>query len=306
MDKIAAKVLKNSINLKKSQKVLIITDTKCQKIGNAFLNAAKKISKEVVLIKIPVSKVPGKEPPKKAADYMKKFNVVIAPTWGSLTHTKAVQAAKKKGVKVATLPGITEKIFKQSLTADFKKVEKLTNKLHNKIKKAKVIRVTTPSGSIIEFKPRKWILDTGIIKKGVGNLPGGEVFCAPKEGTTNAVVVIDSFKNDGQTFAPKGTRIAVVDGSAIVISRECNIAKLFRKIKNSTNIAEFGIGTNYKAKVIGNILQDEKVLGTCHIAFGNNTSMGGKVYSEMHLDAILFNPTIWADKKMIMKKGKIL
>ncbi|MDP4012103.1 MAG: aminopeptidase [Candidatus Nanoarchaeia archaeon] len=307
MEKIAADILKNSLNLKKNQKVLIITDNKCEKIGEALFKAAKKVSKEVILTKIPVSHIPGTEPPKKIASFMQKFDVVLAPTWGSLTHTKAVQIARKKGVTIATLPGITGKIMKQSMTANFKKVEKITQKLYSKIKNAKKLKITTPSGTNIILQPRRWILDTGIIKKSeVGNLPGGELFCAPKEKITDGIIVVDSFRNNSEVFAPKGTSIVVVDGEAIITTKNCKLTKLFRTIKNSTNIAEFGIGTNYKAKVIGNILQDEKVLGTCHIAFGNNTSMGGKVYSKMHLDCILFKPTIYADKKIIMKKGKII
>jgi len=76
--------------------------------------------------------------------------------------------------------------------------------------------------------------------------------------------------------------------------------------KNARNVAEFGIGTNDKAKIIGNILQDEKVMGTCHIAFGNNSAMGGKVYSEVHVDTILERPTIIIDGKILMKDGKFV
>lgn len=302
--KIALKVLKNCTNIKKSEKILIITDKNKGKIAEYFFKAASKLSDFVVLVKIPVEKIHGTEPPKKIASFMKKFNVIIAPTTGSLTHTKAVQEAAKKGIKVATLPGITEKIMHQSLTADFSKVEKLTKELYSKIKNTKKIKITTPSGTNLIFKPRKWILDTGKITK-VGNLPGGELFCAPLESTSNGLIIIDSMCNDKEIFAPKGTSIVVLDGKAAIIVRECKLAKLFRKLKNATNIAEFGIGTNYKAKIIGNILQDEKAISTCHIAFGNNTSMGGKIYSKMHLDAILFKPTIYADKKLIMKNGEI-
>lgn len=306
MEKIASKTLKKSVKLKKNEKVLIITDKKCQKVGKAFFDAAKKISSVVVMVNIPVSHIPGTEPPKKIASFMKKFDVIIAPTWGSLTHTKAIQKVRKNR-KVVTLPGITERITKESLTADFKKVERLTLKLLKKLKSAEKIKVTTPSGSNIILYPRKWLLDTGILRRGkVENLPAGEIFTAPLEGKTDGVLVVDSFKNDGDVFAPKGTAIVIMDGEAVIINRECKISKLFRKIKDSRNIAEFGIGTNYKAKVIGNILQDEKAISTCHIAFGNNTSMGGKIYSEMHLDCILFKPTIHADKKLIMKNGKII
>lgn len=307
LESTALNVLKKCLNIKKGEKVLIITDKNKEKLADSFFNASKKLTNEVILVKIPVAKVHGTEPPQKVASFMKKFDVIIAPTSKSLTHTKASQNAAKSGARVATLPGITEEITKQSLTADFSKVEKLTHKLYSKLKNAKTIKILTPSGTNIVLNPRKWILDTGIIKNGsVGNLPAGEIFCAPIERKTDGIIVIDSMRDNGEIYAPKGTNIVVLEGNAAIIVGKSKLETYFKTIKNGTNIAEFGIGTNYKAKIIGNILQDEKVMGTCHIAFGNNTSMGGKIYSKMHMDAILFNPTIYADKQLIMKKGIII
>ena len=76
--------------------------------------------------------------------------------------------------------------------------------------------------------------------------------------------------------------------------------------KEARNIAEFGIGTNDKAKITGNILEDEKVIGTCHIALGNNAGFGGKINVQLHLDGIIKKPTIWVDNKKIMENGKFL
>ena len=307
MLKIALNVLKKCLNIKKNENVLIITDKNKGKIADYFFKAATKLANNVVLAKIPVAKVHGTEPPAKIAKFMKKFDVILAPTSKSLTHTKAVQKAKKNA-RIATLPDITEKIMSQSLTADFSKVEKLTRKLHSKLKNAKKIKILTPSGTNLILYPRKWILDTGTInKKGsVGNLPAGEIFCAPLELKTDGVLVIDSMQDNGEIYAPKGTSIVIIDGKAAIIAGKSKLEHYFRTIKNSTNVAEFSIGTNYKAKIIGNILQDEKVLGTAHIAFGSNFDFGGRIKSGMHLDTILFKPTIYADKKLIMRKGVLV
>ena len=77
------------------------------------------------------------------------------------------------------------------------------------------------------------------------------------------------------------------------------------KNKLYKNVAELGIGTNYKAKIRGNILEDEKVLGTCHIAFGNNKHFGGKVDVPFHVDFVIQNPTIYSDDVLILKDGKL-
>ena len=75
--------------------------------------------------------------------------------------------------------------------------------------------------------------------------------------------------------------------------------------KNAFNIAELGIGTNPKAIITGNILEDEKVLGTAHIAFGKNSSFGGKVDVPIHIDGVFNKPTIYVDKKLIIDDGKL-
>jgi leucyl aminopeptidase (aminopeptidase T) len=72
------------------------------------------------------------------------------------------------------------------------------------------------------------------------------------------------------------------------------------------NVAEFGIGTNYKAKLTGVILEDEKVMGTIHIALGDNISMGGIVSVPSHLDGLVKNPTVEVDGNIIMKNGKFI
>jgi len=301
-------ILNNCLNVNKKDRVLIVTDKKRREIGEAIKKEAEKITNIVDLILIPIPEVSGTEPSKQVAKQMLDYSIVIAPTTMSITHTNASINAAKKGAKVATLPGINEKIMKQSMLADYNKIEEFTKKVYSKVKSAKNISIQTPSGTVLVFsvKGRKWNLDTGKIR-GVGNLPGGEVFIAPLEGTTNGRMVIDQFKNDKEVFAQKRTVITIKNGNAVNVSdKKCKIAKLFNKIKNGTNIAEFGIGTNYKAKLIGNILQDEKAVGTCHIAFGSNFSMGGKIKTDMHIDTILRSPTIVIDGKVIIKKGKLV
>jgi len=69
------------------------------------------------------------------------------------------------------------------------------------------------------------------------------------------------------------------------------------------NIAELGIGTNDKAKLVGSVLEDEKVMGTVHMALGDNMSMGGKISVRSHLDGIILKPTLVVDGVTLMKDG---
>ena len=306
LDSAAKKIIRDVLFVSKRDKILIITDKKRKKIGDILFKEAAKIT-ESFLVFIPVAKYPGEEPPRKIGDLMLKYNKIIAPTSGSLTHTKVTNKAFRKGAIIATLPGITEEIMKKSINISYKDLMSKNNDLYKKLRGTKKNKINTNSSTFLEFRTRKWIKDSGNFKKEkVGNLPAGEVFTAPCEESCKGQIVIDWARHNGVTYASKGTKILIDNGSVISISRRCELSKIFKNIKNSKNIAEFGIGTNPKAKLIGNILQDEKANGTCHIAFGNNTSMGGLIYSKIHLDTILIRPTIYADNKKIMKNGRLI
>jgi len=303
-----SQILQRSLAIKQGEKVLIVTDKKELHVAKKFFIAAKKLSKNTRLLLKPVGKYDGEEPPSNVAKEMRESDVTIAVTTYSLSHTKARREASKAGARIASLPGFTEQMF-SALQADPFLLNKKGEVIIKILKKTNNIRILTKSGTNIFFsiKNRKIFNDDGLyIKKGdFGNLPAGEVCLAPLEGTAQGIIVIDNMRDGKEIFAKSRTAITVKKGKAVAISdKNCKLAKYFRTIKNAKNIAEFGIGTNYKAKVIGYILQDEKVAGTCHIAFGNSTALGGKVYSSVHIDAIMFKPTIFADNKTIMKNGK--
>ena len=105
------------LKIKKKDSVLIITDKKREKIAKAIYKESLKICK-TTLVKMPVAEHSGQEPPKRVAEIMKQYSFVIAPTSGSITHTKASQNAVENGTTVATLPGITEQIMQQSINTN--------------------------------------------------------------------------------------------------------------------------------------------------------------------------------------------
>lgn len=302
-----SQILQKSLAIKRGEKVLILTDK--LELGNAkkFFEAAKKLSENTTMLLKTVGNHSGEEPSTRIAGEMKKFNVIIAVTTHSLTHTKARISASKKGARVASIPGFNGKMM-AALHAESSKIRQISMRIKKVLQKPKIVRVVSPSGTDISFHTRKHIeIDDGILRKrgAAGNLPAGEAYFAPLEGTANGTIVIDSMKNC-RAYAKSGTRVLVKNGKAASVSdKKSLLAKYIFRIKNADNIAELGIGTNYRAKVIGFILQDEKAAGTCHIAFGNSAAIGGKVYSKIHVDAILFKPTIFADGRMIMKNGKL-
>ena len=301
----------NTINeilkIKKHEKVLVLTDKGMKSIANLFLKAAKKLSNNVDLLKIKPTGRNGAEPSISTAKKMKQYDILILATSYSLTHTNARRNACKTGARAASLPHFEKKML-PTLKVNYKEMQKLTKKVARKLQSIKAknqkLHITSPSGTnlTLEIGPRV-ISDVGIIKKGeVNNLPAGEVFFAPKN--TNGILVFNLLGKQ----IKKLTKIIIKNNKITNFqnSKEGNVLKKILNVRNGKYVAEFGIGTNSKAKIIGNILQDEKALGTSHIAFGDNISMGGKNNSSVHQDVIIFKPTITINNKTAIRNKTIM
>ncbi len=305
--------LRDCMGLKKEETLLIVTDETKKEIALALHEVGKEICKESILIEMKSREINGQEPPAQIAEMMKMVDVVVCPTAKSLTHTNARREASKLGVRVGTMPGITVDCMVRCLNADYDKVVKLTDFIIDRMKDISNIRVLTEKGTdiIMPVKGRNVLPSYGVMKnKGEsGNLPSGEVYLAPLEDLTNGTVVIDgSMAGIGMLKTP--LTIEVINGYAEKITggeeAERLIEMLDKTGRDARAVAEFGIGTNYKAKLTGMILEDEKVFGTIHVAFGNNISMGGRISVCSHLDGLIIEPDVYFDDKLIMKKGKMI
>lgn len=305
--------VRDCVGLQPGEKTLIITDEPLRNIGYALWNAAKELGSETLLVEMMPRKSNGEEPPAEVAELMKQFDVVLCPTSRSLTHTNARRSACELGVRVATLPGVTEEIMVRCMNADYHKIAERTDTLVARMSTLQTIRVTSPAGTdiIMPMKGRKAIASTGLIRsRGAwGNLPTGEAYLAPLEGLSNGVVVVDgSMATVGLVNDP--IRIKVENGFATDITGGAEAQRLIELLEphgaDGRNVAEFGIGTNDRAILTGVILEDEKVMGTIHIAFGDNKSMGGTVRAASHLDGLVKQPTVWFDDECIMKDGEFL
>jgi len=314
LDSASVIAIRDCMGAKRNEKILIISDEQKRKIGFSLYENALRLGIESLYVEMKSRKQNGEEPPKEIAELMQKFDVVFCPTTKSLTHTDARRAASANGVRVATFPGITENVMIRGMNADYKKIAKLSIKLVNILEQGKKIRVTAPAGTDISFsiEGRKAIASKGLFhKKGEsGNLPTGETFLAPVEGTANGVFVVDGSMAGLGLIKNANIKIEVENGYATKITGGVLAKKLTQQLdavgKDARNIAEFGIGTNDSAKLSGVLLEDEKVLGTIHIALGNNVSMGGSVNVPLHLDGVIKKPTVYMDDKLLMKDGKLL
>ena len=301
--------INDCLGVKKGERVVVVTDEPCRTVGYVLWDRLRQTT-DPILIEIAPRQIHGQEPPKMVADILKTSDVFIIPTSRSLTHTHARIEACRRGARGTTMPGITLQMFERTMNVDYKQIARLTTKIATLLSKVKQAIITTQHGTRLEIylTGRKGHIDTGSIKKPgqFSNLPAGEAYIAPLEGRSNGSVVIDGsfapigFLKEKVFLEIKGGKIAKVRGNR-------KLKSIFDKYgRKERTLCEFGVGTNYKAKITGEVLEDEKVLGSIHIAFGNNLGFGGKNKAKIHLDGVIKAPSVWLDGKLIIKKGKFL
>ncbi|MDN5300804.1 MAG: hypothetical protein PWQ60_318 [Thermoanaerobacteraceae bacterium] len=308
---ISKRLLVGCLGAKPGEKFLVLTDYYKEDLAEHLYKAAKELGLISMLFKIPALSKSGEEPPDAAAEAMKNADVVVCITEHSLTHTRAKKEAAAAGARIATMPGITMEMFlKGAVTADYSQVEKLTRKVAEILTRGSRVVIEKDAFRLeMSIEGRKGIESTGrYLEKGQsGNLPSGEAYIAPVEGSADGKILVDgSIVGLGMLKSP----ILLEIRKGLLFDAQGDGAKEWLEMLGSSNtarnVAEFGIGTNPNAILSGNILEDEKILGTIHVAFGSNNTFGGKVSAGVHMDAVVLEPTVYVDNRLIMDKGRLV
>lgn len=306
----AQKVFENNFNLKPQESVLIVTDDSMKEIAQYFYEAAIVKGNETVMVQFPAKYKSGEEPPKVIASAMREVDVALCITAASLTHTQAKKTATTAGTRIGTMPGITLDMLEQgAIEADPSKVEELTDKFTSLLEIGSEVTIEKEGESLsFTIGGRKGIPSTGIFrKKGQGgNIPSGEAYIAPIETSANGAIIVDgSVAQLGKVSEP--IKLVLKEGRLVdAVGRQGEALLSLLGEDKGRIIAEFGIGTNPTARITGVVLEDEKVYGTIHIAFGSNKPFGGETEAGVHIDCVVKAPTVWIDGKKIMQRGKIV
>ncbi len=306
-------ILKKVLDLKPSESFLIITDEPKKELAMQVYEYAKKITPSARIKVIEELERDGQEPEPEVAELKLNHDVQFYLTSKSLSHTNARRNATKKGHRIISAPGLTYDMMKRCVDIEYDELIKFHDKLRPIIANSKEIHITTKAGTNI----RTAVHDTqgqsnNLLKNragAFGNLPTGEVDSGIVREKTNGTIVFDgSFPGLGILKNP--VKVDVVNGAGKIIldNEEANkMNKMLSSVgEKAFRFAELGIGTNPKAILTGNILEDEKVKGTVHFAFGNNLSYNGSNDVPIHLDGVLRNPTLKVDGKIIMKEGEFI
>lgn len=225
--------------------------------------------------------------------------IIIAMSNNSTSHTRYRALACVAGCRFASLPHFDPDMFHTSMTVDWSALAARTSLLVEAVNRAEWIRVTTPNGTDMNIckQGRHADGDDGLLtaEGSFGNLPAGEAYLAPLEGKSHGVMVIEW----GPTRKlDEPLRLTVENGVVVRIegndSHRAGLEARFAENANCRNIAELGIGTNDKASRPDNVLEAEKILGTIHIALGDNSGFGGTVSAPFHEDYVFYQPTLTA------------
>lgn len=241
-------------------------------------------------------------------------DVCLAPTTHSFTHTKGFKAALESGTRILLLRGITEDILLHgAATADYEEVKALTVRLRDLLGGASRVRVTSEAGTDLRMdlteRPAFGLYGMALEPGTFAAMPDGEAAISPVEGSASGRIVFDHGM-DGLGFVDRPVEVEVKEGRATEI-RGGRSADALRRIveeggEGADNVAEFAIGTNPKARLVGNMAEDKKLLGSVHIALGDNFTLGGKVVSRIHLDGVVLRPTVEIDEKTVVERGRVL
>ncbi|MHA1410127.1 MAG: aminopeptidase [Candidatus Odinarchaeia archaeon] len=261
----------------------------------------------------------GAEPPDEISKLMLKYDVIIMLTTYSLTHTNARINASKNGARIASLPGFTREMLLPGgpMDINYYKISEESKKIAEIGSEIDTVRIEFPSGECFTLRKGKRVfyVDDGIYTSNgsFGNLPAGEVYCAPLEGSAQGVLPVQ------QGWFPNLTEdmfIKVNNGFVEEIEGGGNVGEELRELLNlkvgktltdpHRNIAELGIGTNPNAKNPQIPLEAEKIKGTIHIAIGDNHNFGGEVLTDLHIDFVFPDATVWFDDLLVIESGRHL
>jgi leucyl aminopeptidase (aminopeptidase T) len=300
-------VIRQCLGVQVGEQAVIVVDPGKRSIGEALRDGASAAGADAVLMVMDERTNDGAEPPASVAGALAACDVFIAPTTRSLSHTTARKRATDGGARGATMPGATEDMLARVMVVDFDTMAARSKAVTAVLDAGTAAHVTCPRGTDLKLAldGRAATSDDGELTApgAFGNLPCGEGFIAPAYG--EGTVVASSLSPLGLSLDP--ARLTVAEGRLVAADGGLGprfIELLLAHGALGTNLAELGVGTNDRARLTGNVLEDEKILGTVHVAFGASAAIGGTVSVPVHLDVVVVDASLEVDGRQILDAGR--
>ncbi|MGO9124650.1 MAG: aminopeptidase [Terriglobales bacterium] len=321
----ARNAVKVCLRVQPGEKVTVITDEATKEIAASIVSELESVGAPYRgWILEEVAQRPLAEFPREIAEDLETSQVSIfavqAQTNELRTRMQMTDIVNRRKIRHAHMVNINRQIMLEGMRADFLKVDRISTRVVDMVRRAHQIRAKTAAGTdlVADLNPNyRWVKTSGIISPDKwGNLPGGEVFTTP--GEVNGTFVSDGVVGDWLcakfgdlretpiTIRIKSNRVTEAHSSNRDL--ESDFWNYIHTDESSDRVGEFAIGTNIELRdVIGQILQDEKYPGV-HIAFGNpyGAHTGADWYSCTHIDVVGRKFDIWVDNQQIMRGGQFL
>jgi aminopeptidase len=321
----ARNAIKVCLRVQPGEKVTVITDEATKEIAASMVRELESVGAPYhAWVLEDLAPRPLGDLPREIVEDLETSQVSIFAVQAQANELRSrmqmTDVVNRRKIRHAHMVNVNRQIMLEGMRADFLKVDRISVKVVERVRRAKQVRAKTPAGTdlVADLNPNyRWVKTSGIISPDKwGNLPGGEVFTTP--GEVNGTFVIDgvvgdwlcakfgSLRENPLTIRVKGNR--VVEAHSANHDLESDFWTYTHTDENSDRVGEFAIGTNIELKdVIGQILQDEKYPGV-HIAFGNpyGAHTGAEWYSSTHIDVVGRKFDIWVDSEQIMRDGKFL
>lgn len=312
LDDVSRRIVEDLAELTPDEEVLVVAEEGNTAVARAVADAARDAGATTSLVVTSQLDAHGNEPPAGVAAAMRAVDVCFTATTHAITHTESRIAASDAGTRVVVLRGVTEDLMVEGgMNTDYDRLRERTEAVRDALDAATEVRVTAPAGTDVTFgvegRPA-FVIDGFFHDYGFSALPPGESPVAPAAGTAEGTVVVDySMDNLGRLDEP--VELTFEDGFVTAVEGGEDAARLERLLAesddNAGNMAEFAFGTNPDARLVGNLAEDKKKLGTVHFAVGDNTSLDGDLGSEIHLDGVVLDPTVELDGRTVLAAGEL-
>ena len=311
--KAAKNALECVLEAKKGESLVIFCDDERMDVGEAFAEGASKVALQTRLIRLKTDvNIFRKEVSPQLMEILRGQTpeIYINLLRGIREETPfRIQLIKMETntqkTRLGHCPGVTLDMLTDGAlalaTEEHQQMQAFAYKLIEKLSQAVRVEIKNPAGTDVSLnvEGRPFFTDTKIDWKTMKwmNLPTGEVIVAPVESSLEGKLACDmAIGGIGPIKAP--VEIKAKNGKAqTVYSAD---AQVLKRVEGSLNtddwssvVGEFAFGINPKARFVEEFLEAEKMLGTIHIAFGNNSDMpGGKNLSKNHMDFLISKPTV--------------
>jgi len=313
------------LGIQPDERVALIADEASGEVAASLAAALDRVGApwDGVLIEQVADRPLGGAPPAvlDALEHADAGILCIQPRQGELgARMEIVSLVERRGMRYAHMVGVTSQIMRQGMRADYKLVDELSQRLCDRMRRARSLRVTSQGGTALTatFDPGlTWVKTSGLINRRYwSNLPAGEVFTTPA--SVDGIFVCDG--TAGDYFGPKygdlsATPMRLEIAGGRLRSVACERADLQREFwaychtdEHSDRVGELAFGTNIALdEMIGVLLQDEKIPGV-HLAFGDpyGSQTGAPWKSRTHIDVLTRACDVWIDEEQVIGRGRYL